>query len=215
MALFLLSGAPVARRLTIPYNQSIRIEGRKAREEPPKNAIMQAFQELLEELPFDKITVSMLVRRCGIHHNTFYYHYQDIYQLLEEWMNIELGRFSREDADGNWEESLKELLHRCRKNRNIVNHILHSLSREHLERYVFSSADDVFDRYVAREAEGKGLPAETAEDIATFCRYAFIGFFLKFVWNNMEDDIDISAARMSGIFRGFVSQALSPSGKTP
>ena len=35
-----------------------------------KNAILQAFQELLEEVPFDKITVSMLVKRYGIHHNT-------------------------------------------------------------------------------------------------------------------------------------------------
>ena len=43
-----------------------------------KKLIMSTFQEMLEELPFDKITVTALVKRAGISPNTFYYHYQDI-----------------------------------------------------------------------------------------------------------------------------------------
>ena len=135
-----------------------------------KNAILQAFQELLEEVPFDKITVSMLVKRCGIHHNTFYYHYQDIYQLLDSWIYQELGRFSQKDINRPWEENVKALLVSCKKNRKIVNHIQHSLSREHLERFVFSATDDAFTRYVAKEAEGKDVSIETVQDVAKFCR---------------------------------------------
>ena len=48
-----------------------------------KKLIMSTFQEMLEELSFDKITVSALVKRAGISPNTFYYHYQDIYALLD------------------------------------------------------------------------------------------------------------------------------------
>ena len=50
-----------------------------------KKLIMSTFQEMLEELPFDKITVAALVKRAGISPNTFYYHYQDIYALLDAW----------------------------------------------------------------------------------------------------------------------------------
>ena len=39
--------------------------------------IMQTFSEMIEEMPFDKITVLALVKRCEINHNTFYYHFQD------------------------------------------------------------------------------------------------------------------------------------------
>lgn len=178
-----------------------------------KNAILQAFQELLEEMPFDKITVSMLVKRCGIHHNTFYYHYQNIYQLLDAWLSQELGRFSQEDENHPWEENVKELLASCKKNRKIVNHIHHSLSREHLERFVLSATDDVFTRYVAKEAEGKDVSTETVQDVAAFCRYAFSGYFLRFIWNNMEDDIDKSVERMSRLFYCFVPQALATAQK--
>ena len=40
-------------------------------------AILQTFEEMLTEMPFEKITVSALVTRCEISSNTFYYHFQD------------------------------------------------------------------------------------------------------------------------------------------
>ena len=39
-----------------------------------QKAILRAFGEMLEEMPFDKITVTALVKRCDISSNTFYYH---------------------------------------------------------------------------------------------------------------------------------------------
>ena len=47
-----------------------------------KIAIMHSLIELLEEKEFTKITVKDIVTRCGINRNTFYYHFEDIYDLL-------------------------------------------------------------------------------------------------------------------------------------
>ena len=52
-----------------------------------QKAILQTFQQMLEEMPFDKITVSAIVSRCEISSNTFYYHYRDIYDLLDAWLS--------------------------------------------------------------------------------------------------------------------------------
>ena len=54
--------------------------------------IMSAFQEMLVEMPFDRITVSALVKRAGVSSNTFYYHYRDIYELLDVWFRTTLSR---------------------------------------------------------------------------------------------------------------------------
>ncbi len=40
-----------------------------------KKAILQTFEEMLEKMPFDKMTVSAIVARCEISSNTFYYHF--------------------------------------------------------------------------------------------------------------------------------------------
>ena len=50
-------------------------------------------------MPFDKITVTALAKRCDISSNTFYYHYRDIYDLLDAWFHLELGRFTGEGTD--------------------------------------------------------------------------------------------------------------------
>ena len=59
-----------------------------------KKLIMTTFQTMLEELPFDKITVAALVKRAGVSHNTFYYHYQDIYALLDAWFQENVEAFT-------------------------------------------------------------------------------------------------------------------------
>ena len=48
-----------------------------------KETIIDAFWQLLEEKPFNKITVQNIVERCHLNRNTFYYHFQDIPNLAE------------------------------------------------------------------------------------------------------------------------------------
>ena len=92
---------------------------------------------------------------------------------------------------------------------------MNSLSREQLERFVFSSTNDIFDSYVRKEAQGRSVPEKEIEDIAAFCRYAIFGFFLKLCWNNMEEDIDEGIDRMSKVLHGFICQALHSSQGDP
>lgn len=46
-------------------------------------AIINAFWQLLDEKPYNKITVKNIVERCQVNRNTFYYHFHDIPELLE------------------------------------------------------------------------------------------------------------------------------------
>ncbi len=48
-----------------------------------KEALVNAFLELVKEEPFDKITVTDLVEKCNISRQTFYYHFDDIQRMLE------------------------------------------------------------------------------------------------------------------------------------
>lgn len=48
-----------------------------------QKAIIDAFWQLLEEKPYNKITVQSIVERCQVNRNTFYYHFRDIPSLTE------------------------------------------------------------------------------------------------------------------------------------
>ena len=56
-----------------------------------KAYITDTFWQLLEEKPYNKITVQDIVDRCHVNRNTFYYHFQDIPSLaqssIENWID--------------------------------------------------------------------------------------------------------------------------------
>ena len=174
-----------------------------------QQAIKQTFRDLLVTTPFDKITVSALVKECGISPNTFYYHYQDIYQLLDEWLAEEMGRFTEQEDAGGWINNIVSLMSVMKENKAIINHIAHSLSRNHLESYIFNANDDVIDRFVGLRASNRDIPIEELQNIASFCRYAVFGCIWRFIRNDMEDDVEREADTLWRLLSDFIEISVS------
>lgn len=171
-----------------------------------QKAIMKTFRDMLEVMPFDKITISALVKKCEISSNTFYYHYQDIYALLDGWLQAELSCYVEPPCE-DWTDAAKAMLHACRDHANVVYHLFNSLSRDRLERYIFTLTTDFIYRQVRSHMVRYDVPEEELQEIADFCRFVFIGFFLKYLWNHMEDDIDSAVDHLGRLLDDFVTQA--------
>lgn len=171
-------------------------------------AIMKTFEDMLTEMPFDKITVSAVVSNCGISTNTFYYHYKDIYDLLGKWLDDRKEHFVEETKDiDDWYEQLKVVFHEIQENPKHVYHVFNSISRERLEQYLFVSVEPMFYEMVKKRAEGMNIEEQKLKGIASFCCYSFLGFFLKFLWLRMDVDIDTAMDRLSCIFQGALEYA--------
>ena len=48
-----------------------------------KLALEESLKHLLLKKPLDKLTINDLTTDCGISRMTFYYHFKDIYDLVE------------------------------------------------------------------------------------------------------------------------------------
>ena len=53
-----------------------------------KHALEASLKHLLLQKPLDKIKISDLTKDCGISRMAFYYHFKDIYDLVE-WSCLE------------------------------------------------------------------------------------------------------------------------------
>lgn len=174
-----------------------------------KKAILDTFQEMLLEKPFDKITVSALVSRCGISPNTFYYHYADIYDLLDRWLDRWFDSFLRDTSSlPNWCEKLKYLFHRFQSNPKIVYHISDSLSRERMERYAFTVLESQFYDYVQQQTAGLNVTEDQKKMLARFFCYSLLGFSLRFLWGKMEADVDSSIDALDQLFQATLASYL-------
>ena len=174
-----------------------------------ERVIMDTFSQMLFSMPFDKITVSALTRESGVSHNTFYYHYQDIYALLDAWLEQELGHYLAYGDPDNGYEMIRDLLRACKEKKRMVTHLFNGLSRDHLERYAFAYTDRFFLPYIRTLAAEKSIPEDRLKDIAAFCRYSFLGFFLEYLWNGMSDEEDILAGKIYGMLSEFVRHEIT------
>ena len=57
-----------------------------------KSMLAETLLSLLKKKPISKITVSEIVTLCSINRKTFYYHFSDVYDLLEWHLNEELQK---------------------------------------------------------------------------------------------------------------------------
>ena len=60
----------------------------KKEEAHVQQALEHALKSLLLKKPFHKITINDITEECGVSRMTFYYHFKDIYDLVE-WSFIE------------------------------------------------------------------------------------------------------------------------------
>ena len=173
-----------------------------------RDVIRSTFGEMLVKTPFEKITVSSLIKACHIGRNTFYYHYQDIYELLDDWLQMEFGKFATDGKDAAWEEQMKAFLRTCKANKRKVYHLYNSISRGRIEQYVFTSTGNPITAYIQHLVEGRELPPQRVDGIIDICRYALIGHFLHYLWNGMNGDIDTSVDELSVLLNDIVERML-------
>ena len=109
-----------------------------------KRALEASLKRLLLEKPLSKITISDITDDCGISRMTFYYHFQDIYDLVE-WS---CGEDAAQAIAGNktastWQTGLLDTFLALRENKPFIMSIYHDMSREQLERFLVPVVSDL------------------------------------------------------------------------
>ena len=77
-----------------------------------KRALAASLKKLLAQKPLSKITIADITEDCGMNRMTFYYHFQDIYDLID-WICQEEGERAFQGRKGynTWQEGFIALCH--------------------------------------------------------------------------------------------------------
>ena len=174
-----------------------------------KKALEASLKKLLKEKPFDKITIADLTGDCGISRMTFYYHFQDIYELAE-WVCIEDGKQALKDKKtyDTWQQGFLQILEALRKDKAFFTSVYRSISREQLENYLYRLTYDLMMGVVEERAAGMTVRPEDKEFIANFYKFAFVGLTLDWIKNDMRQDPAQLVEQLSTLIHGDVTKAL-------
>ncbi len=170
-----------------------------------KKAIVATFMDLLNEKPLNKISVTELVKRCGITRNTFYYHFKDIYDLLELAMEESNSFTEKNNLGVPHDKRLLAFISYMIENKRAVYHIYNSMNRAHFIKYFTTLSEDFVRQYVLEQAEGIPVSEDDVYLTTTFLKHAFVGLFMDWLNDGMQTPpqtiIDRTTVLLSGAVR--------------
>jgi len=153
-----------------------------------RKAITEAFLSLLRQKSLDKITVKDIIETAGVNRNTFYYHYRDIYDLLEKLFLEETERYESEcPPESSFHEEYLRAAGFFRAHREAIVHLYNSKSRDILYRYVEHTVSLFVARFVRQAAAGTGISENGIGFITHFYAHAIIGATMLWVEDRLPD----------------------------
>ncbi|MBR0087797.1 MAG: TetR/AcrR family transcriptional regulator C-terminal domain-containing protein [Lachnospiraceae bacterium] len=180
-----------------------------------KTAIKQTFLELLDQMPISQISVKMIVEACGINRNSFYYHYKDLPDLIDEIIKEEADRIMREyPAIETVETALMAAVDFASQNRRAILHVYHSVNRDIFERYLWGVCEYVIQAYGTSVLKGRELPEQDREVISHFYQCECFGLVIDWLNCRMEPDIQKDISRFCELHHGMIEEMIERSLKS-
>ncbi|WP_303861016.1 TetR/AcrR family transcriptional regulator [Alkalibaculum bacchi] len=175
-----------------------------------KVALETSLKNLLLKKPLDKITISDITDECGISRMTFYYHFKDIYDLIE-WSCIEEATKALDGKKtySTWQQGFLQIFEAVLDNKPLILNVYHSVSREQVEIYLYKLTYDLLIGVVNEKAAGMSIRSEDKKFIADFYKYAFVGLMLEWIRDGMTGDPQLIIDRLSLLMQGNLTSALN------
>lgn len=179
-----------------------------------KNLIKQEFIKLLNKKSLHNITVTEIAKQCKIERKTFYYHYENLPQLVKEIFDEELEDVIKEFNETlSWEESFISVAKFILENKKAVKHMYESDYKVELEKYIFSISGEIMRKYVRRVAKDTKAQEIDIKLIAYFYQCALSSSLVEWVATDMKTDPKLVTRRLGELMDGNILESLKRSEK--
>lgn len=174
-----------------------------------KKQLANSLKKLMKKTSFEKITVKDVVTDCGVNRQTFYYHFQDIYDLLGWIYKTEaLDAIADYKTYDTWQQGFLNVFQYVAENRDFCMNTFHSIGRDHLETFLDSVTFDLLIAVVDELSEGIPIPQENKNFIANFYTYAFIGLLLEWLKKGTREKPEDIIENLSKLIDGDIARAI-------
>ena len=174
-----------------------------------KRALETSLKNLLLKKPVNKITINDITEDCGVNRATFYYHFQDIYALIE-WSCEEDARkaLSSNTTYDTWQQGFLNVLNAVEDNKPFIINVYRHVSQEQIIQYLYRVVYDLLINVVEECAHGMTLRDEDKKFIADFYKYAFVGLTLEWIKSDMKTPPKEIVSRLSELIDGDIPSML-------
>lgn len=164
-----------------------------------KKALSNSLQQLCKYKHFEKISINDITNDCNLNRQTFYYHFQDKYDLLKWVYYDDLFKDLMNTIHfDNWDQCLLQVLLKIHAKQefysNTINDNEYYFNEDlfNLSKSLFINAIDLFD------LEHK-VDKEEKQFFASFYAYGICGTVIHWIKTGMKESPEILAKKMKNI----------------
>lgn len=154
-----------------------------------KKLLADGLKELLKKKTLDKITVKELVAICGVNRQTFYYNFQDIYELLE-WIFIDEGSRLKKETEEitDWRERLHVVINEIsnEENRRLILNAFYSVNPMQIDRFMQNYFRPSVEEIITENIRGVDISEENREFMVRVYDLLFVDLVMRWIQTGME-----------------------------
>lgn len=168
-----------------------------------------ALKDLMRSKPLNKITINDIAQKCGINRMTFYYHFSDIYELIE-WMCKEyiIIGLEKKVTYSTWQEGMLELMQSILKNKteilNLYNSVGSRQMRLSLQRLLKQTCENVINEI----SDGMDISDEDKELAVYYYNTSLIALILNWIENGMKEPPERIVSSLNRMLHGSLTLCL-------
>ena len=174
-----------------------------------KEQMAQSLKRLMAKKSLQKITIQEIADDCGINRYTFYYHFKDIYDLVEWSCQEDAAKaLAGKKTYETWQQGFEQIFEAVLANKPFIMNVYRSVSREQVENYLYKLTYDLLEGVVEEQAAGMCVRPEDKAFIANVYKYAFVGLMLDWIKHDMKGEPKEIIDRLDRVIHGSVAAAL-------
>jgi len=158
--------------------------------EMTKLILSKSLKKLLSKKPLNKITVKDIVSDCKLTRQTFYYHFQDIFELLDWTYKNELGHILHTANNSSWDIVIKGILNYIKENKSMFAYTIQSVGREHFEQAVYPNLYEFSKNKIYKASLELEIPTDKIHFLANLQTITLLSVIIQWANNGMKENID-------------------------
>ena len=153
-----------------------------------KKAIAASLKELMKKKDIARISVADIAHQCGINRQTFYYHFQDKFDLIN-WIyyNDVISAVSEAKKVDDWSEVMLDILSDMKRDKTFYSSALKLTGQNAFQDYFFDVTKKLIAGIINILVEGKNVEEEDKTFIAEFYTFGLVGVVAQWAKNGMNE----------------------------
>ncbi|MBR5094751.1 MAG: TetR/AcrR family transcriptional regulator C-terminal domain-containing protein [Oscillospiraceae bacterium] len=159
--------------------------------------------------PIGKITVKDLVEICGVNRQTFYYHFDDVYDLLEWVFEEDANRvLPKKVIYDHWREDMLIYLEYLQENSAFTLNVYNSDSRLYMLRYLEGKMEACIRSFAVIVSEGMDIERQDFEFVVKYYAKCAIGLIAQWMDLGVQMPPEFTMDRILSAMDGSVETLL-------